>query len=197
MVFFRYPIILLFLVISSIGQAKERHNDVNFYRNYWNPTFNIQRLSYCSLDGKTCGFSIANQYCHRMGYEKASEAIIDYNVGVTHYLSTHARCTGWRCHGFMLITCQNNFHHQPAQEYYYREQRFVFPRHSNYRVAWCYQNGRQCGKRPAYSFCRRMGYTQVKYFKKEDHVSATKALGNQRLCFGQNCHGFKEITCYR
>ena len=197
MTFFRYLIMLFFLIFASISQAKSGHDEQNFYRNFWNPTFNIQRLSYCSLDGKECGQSVANRYCHLMGYEVASDAIIDYNVGVTHYLLTHARCKGWRCNGFMLITCKNKFHHQPVKDYYYREQRFVFPRYAHYRVDWCYKNGAQCSGRAAYSFCRRMGYGQVKQFKKEAHVAATKALGNQRLCFGEACEGFSEIICGR
>ncbi len=197
MAFFRYSIIGLFLIITSIGYAKDGPSELSFYRNFWNPAFNSQRLSYCSLDEKLCGQGIANRYCHLMGYHEASEAIIDYNVGVTHYLTTPARCTGWRCHGFMLITCKNNFHHQPTKDYYYREQRFVFPRFSHYRVDWCYKNGTQCGQRAAYSFCRRMGYRRVVHYNKEKHVAATKALGNQRLCFGRACSGFGYITCYR
>lgn len=201
MVVFRCPlikaIIILFLVTTSISYADPLHHNENFYRNFWNPIFNIQRLSYCSLDGKECGQAIAHRYCNIMGYEKASEAIIDYNLGVTHYLSTHARCKGWRCNGFMLITCKNKFYQHPIKDYYYREQRFVLPRFGHYRVDWCYENGAHCGQRPAYSFCRRMGYLHVKQYKKEEHVVATKALGNQRLCFGEACQGFSDITCYR
>ena len=197
MFFFRYPIIIIFITMALICPAKAGHHDQNFYRNFWNPTFNVQRLNYCSLDGKVCGLNVAHRYCNMMGYEKASEAIIDYNVGVTHYLLTNARCTGWQCNGFMLITCKNKFHHQPAKDYYYREQRFTFPRFAHYRVDWCYNNGKGCGKRVANSFCRRMGYRYAQGYKKEAQIAATKALGNQRLCFGGACNGFSEITCYR
>ena len=196
MVFLRALFISL-MFIMALNPAQADNDKQHFYRNFWNPTFNIQRLNYCSLDGRACGLTLAHRYCNIMGYQEASDAIIDYNVGVTHYLLTHARCTGWQCNGFMLITCKNKFHHQPAKDYAYREQRFMFPRFSHYRIDWCYDNGKGCGQRVAYSFCRRMGYRHAKHYKKEMHVAATKALGNQRLCFGQACNGFIEITCYR
>ena len=157
----------------------------------------MQRLNYCSLDGKECGLAIANKYCQTLGYEKADEAIIDYNVGLTHYFMSSAKCKGWGCNGFTLITCVGKFSDHLAKNYYYRSQRFVFPRFDHYRIDWCYKNGEECGQRAAYSFCRRMGYMNAQYYKKQEHVAATKALGNKKLCFGENCSGFSSITCYR
>ncbi len=34
-------------------------------------------------------------------------------------------------------------------------------------------------------------------YKKQENVQATKAIGNQKLCFGDQCRGFSSITCYR
>lgn len=184
------------MIISLCGQANAEHHQQLFSRNFWSPTFHTQRLNYCTLDGK-CGLAVANMYCRMMGYEQADEAIIEYNVGLTNYLLSSAQCKGWRCNGFMLITCVGNFSHKPEKNYYYRSQRFVFPQFDNYRVDWCYQNGHGCGKRAAYSFCRRMGYMNAQYYKKQEDVSATKALGNKKLCFGEGCDGFSSITCYR
>ena len=132
-----------------------------------------------------------------MGYEKSDKAIIDYNVGLTHFIFTQARCTGWTCNGFMLITCVGNFSHKPAENYYYRLQRFAFPQMDNYRVDWCNKHRQGCGRRAAYSFCRRMGYMSVKSYKKQAHIASSKALGNGKLCFGKDCNGFSQITCYR
>lgn len=159
--------------------------------------FNGQRVNYCALDGKECGLAIANRYCKILGYEKATVAIREYNVGVTHYLLTRARCRGWRCNGFKLITCAGHFHFTQPPHYYYRSNRFVFPRFNHYRVDWCYKNGQGCGQKAAYSFCRQMGYLRVENYKKEEDVSATKAIGNQKLCFGRACKGFSSITCNR
>ena len=197
MPFHRHLIISLLIALLLCFQANAKNNQQMYSRNFWSPAFNLQRLNYCTLDGNECGLAVANKYCKMMGYEQADEAIIDYNVGVTNYFSPNARCKGWGCNGFKLITCTGNFSHQPEKNYYYRSQRYVFPRFDQYRIDWCYENGKGCGQRAAYSFCRRMGYMNAQYYKKQEDVAATKALGNQKLCFGDECNGFSSITCYR
>jgi hypothetical protein len=197
MVFFRHPSIVLLLSILLSLQVNAETHQQHYSRNFWSPTYQTQRLNYCSLDGKMCGLAVANKYCKMMGYERADEALIDYGVGLTNYLLSQAQCKGWRCNGFMLITCVGNFSHKPEKNYYYRSQRFAYPRFDHYRVAWCYENAKGCGQRAAFSFCRRMGYMNAQYYKKEEDISATKALGNQQLCFGEDCDGFSSITCYR
>jgi len=196
MTLLRLLMVGLFFSIVFVNQANSK-NQERFTRNFWSPPYRSERLSYCSLDCKECGLAVANRYCKIMGYEKASEAIIEYNVGLTHFLFTQARCKGWQCNGFKLITCTAHFRRKPPQDYYYRSQRFVFPHFDHYRVDWCYENGRGCGHKAAYSFCRRMGYMRDESYEKEEHVAATKAIGNQRLCFGQVCSGFSKIDCYR
>jgi hypothetical protein len=197
MIYFRHFLLILLCAISWTGQLNAENRKENFYRNFWNPTYHIQRLNYCSLDGQECGLAVATKYCKILGYEKADEAIIDYNVGLTNFISSKAQCRGWNCNGFTLITCVGKFSQKPTKNYVYRSQRFVFPRFDHYRIDWCYENGRGCGQRAAYSFCRRMGYMNAQYYKKQEHVSATKALGNHKLCFGDACDGFDSITCYR
>lgn len=196
MTIFRHFTLVLLLSLTLVSQANSE-NQQDFSRNFWSPTYNIQRLSYCSLGGKECGLAVANRYCKMMGYERATEEIIDYNVGLTNYLLTRAQCKGWSCNGFMLITCARSVSHTPPENYYYRSQRFVFPRFGHYRVDWCYENGKGCGHRAAYSFCRRMGYKRDQSYKKEENIGATKAIGNRRLCFGKGCRGFSSVTCYR
>ena len=197
MALFRCIIMTLFISIILIGQATAGNHEQYFFRNFWYPTYAMQRLNYCTLDGKECGKSVATLYCKMLGYERSGEEIIDYNVGLTNFLSTRAQCKGWRCNGFKLITCVGAFSHKPARDYYYRSKRFVFPRFNHYRVDWCYENEQGCGKRAAYSYCRRMGYMHAQGYKKQSNVPATKALGNQKLCFGKTCNGFSDITCYR
>lgn len=169
----------------------------NYYRNFWSPMLHSGRLSYCSLDGRWCGLAVANQYCKMMGYERAEHEIIDFNVGLTHYLSSEARCKGVRCDGFMLITCVGRFSDKPVKAYYYRSMRFAVPRFENNRIDWCYKGGKGCGQRAAYSFCRRMGYMNAQSFEKQASVLVTKALGDHKLCFGPQCSGFSSITCFR
>jgi hypothetical protein len=197
MVYLRYFITLLVFFSGLCHPVHADKSEHKFYRNFWSPTYHMERLSYCRLDGKQCGMSVSNDYCRMMGYQQCKEQLIDYNVAVTHYLYSPAKCVGWGCHGFMLITCEGKFKPNEFQNYYYRSQRFFYPRFGHYRVDWCYKNGQECGARPANSFCRRMGYRKAEHYKKQENVSATKAIGNHRLCFGPSCNGFDSITCFR
>ena len=193
MVVIRY---FMFLLLFTTSAYSSEYNEL-FHRNYWYPTFNNEKLNYCSVGGKQCGLVVADRYCQLMGYAKASHEMIAYNVGLTHFLLSRLQCKGWGCNGFMLITCEGDLGQQKQAGYHYRLERFVFPRYDHYRVDWCYKKGAGCGRRAAFSFCRRMGFMKTKGFKKQVNVPATKDLGNHELCFGNQCNGFSEITCYR
>jgi len=169
----------------------------NAYRNFWHPTFNGERLDYCTLDGKECGKTVANRYCKILGYDYSSQNVKAYNVGLTNYLSTNAQCKGWRCNGFMTIGCAMSLSHTPPKAYHYREKRFARPRFNDYRVDWCYDQGKGCGAKAAHSFCSQLGFMRAKRFTRESNVSATKTIGSEELCFAKNCNGFESIVCYR
>lgn len=168
----------------------------HFEHDFWLPRFHKQRLSYCFSDQKTCGKPVADRYCQNLGYDRAERETIYYNVGMTSYLDQKKCCRGWRCHGFKLIRCSARALHRPTRNYYYRSKKFVLPRVSQYRLDWCYEQGKGCGKRAAYSFCRHMGYEKTTHYVPETHLAATRSLGNQKLCF-TDCKGFASITCYR
>jgi hypothetical protein len=137
------------------------------------------------------------KYCQIMGYKKADKKIIANNIGFSNYLGSNQKCKGWQCNSFKLIRCVGEISNKPDKIYSYRYRRFYFPRFDNYRIDWCYENGKGCGKTAAYSYCKRLGYLKARNYKKQDFVPATKALGNQKLCFGKGCLGFSQITCYR
>lgn len=187
------------LTTPSKLQTKPAQQDTSAraYRSFFSPTYHGERLNYCSLDGKACGLQLASQYCRMLGYAYANHSLIDYNVGLTNYLSERARCKGWCCHGFKTITCVEKIRHHPAKWTYYRFRRFVYPRYAHFRVDWCYDGQQGCGRRAAYSFCRRLGYLSVHHYAVEKQIAATKAIGNQKLCFGKRCQGFREIVCFR
>lgn len=168
-----------------------------YTRDFWRPAYHTERLAYCLMDGTTCGKPVATQYCHIMGYETLVHETIEHNVGLTHYMEGNSACRGWGCDGFKLIQCANKIIHKPAAPYYYRLKQFDYPRFAHYRVAWCMKQHQQCGKPAAYSFCRRLGYEKVHSFKQDKHVPATRTLGDEVLCFGSLCRGFREIVCYR
>lgn len=196
MFMFRYfiAIIVCSLTFSELCIA---NTSAVYYRSFWSPLYQGHRLDYCSLNHRECGLPIAHRYCQMLGYEKAVRAIIDYNVGLTHFLATRHQCKGWTCNGFMLIRCAAKMRHKPVREYYYRAKKFILPRYQHYRVAWCYQKGKGCGQKAAFSFCRRMGYTKTIEFHQQKKVLATREIGDKRLCFGDTCRGFSSITCYR
>lgn len=164
--------------------------------NFWQPYYHGLRLNYCLLDGSECGLPVATKYCRMMGYEKANKAVIDNNVGLTRFLFMRMTCKGWECNSFKVIRCIGKVSHTPPKVYHYTLRRFVFPRFDNYRVDWCYNGKTNCGRKAAHSFCRRMGFMGVRRFKRQDQVAATKAIGNQKLCFGNLCKGFAKIDCY-
>lgn len=185
--------VLLFIIATS--QVFAASNQV--FRSYWHPKFLSERLSYCSLDGTQCGKKVADQYCKMLGYRHSSQSSIAYNLGLTNYLSSRAQCKGWRCNGFMTIDCVTEFSHKPPRPYHYREKKYVYPRFNEYRIDWCYNKNTGCGKRAANSFCSRMGFTGAKGFAKEPLISATKTIGSQELCFGNECDAFRFIVCNR
>ncbi|MBA2710370.1 MAG: hypothetical protein H0U57_07260 [Tatlockia sp.] len=175
-------------------QASSAHN---FYRNFWWPSYHGARLNYCSADPKACGLAVATRYCRMMGYQRADQQLIDYSVGLTHLIDSPSTCNGWRCNGFKTIRCVGNLTHKPAEPYHFRYREFVYPRYEHCRVAWCYDGKKGCGRRAAFSFCRRMGFLNTRRFAIDKSVAATKAIANQKLCFGNHCNAFKLIVCSR
>lgn len=193
----RFFLVFLCLFSASALYAKDIKPTNTAFRTFWHPTYLGQRLNYCSFDGSECGSKLANRYCRMLGYDRASQSLIAYHVGLTNFLDTRARCVGWRCNGFMNINCAKNLAHKPPRSYHYRKKQFFHPRYNLYRLDYCYKRERGCGKRAANSFCSRMGYMQASRFEIEKSVSATKTIGSQELCFGKQCHGFELIICYR
>lgn len=195
-IFCRKVVIFIFTVLILSNSFAALPRDA-YHRNFWQPFYHGERLNYCMLGGKDCGYTVATRYCRIMGYERADQQIIANNVGLTSYLGTRLKCKGWRCNGFKTIRCLGQIKHQPAKAYYYRYQRYVYPRFNNYRVDWCYDGVKGCGYRAALSFCKRMGYLEARGYKPQPCISATKAIGNQKLCFGPKCKAFSQISCYR
>ena len=189
---------LMFTVMAALSgaDAAARINS-HAYRDFWYPTYHGERLDYCTSDEKVCGLLLANDYCQVMGYTRARKQRVDHHVGLTHYLGSKEQCKGWRCDGFMLISCEKKFAKNHPDVYVYRSKIFAFPRVDHYRVDWCYSASHGCGERSAYAFCRKMGYSKSIAHKQDVHVFATKTLGDRALCFGKACHAFKAITCYR
>lgn len=191
----RTVLLLPALCLSQHMYAGSAKNDA--YRDFWYPLYHGMRLSYCSEDHKECGLDLASKYCRLMGYEKAFEARIDHNVGLTRYAGTTHQCKGWRCDGFVFISCEESLTKEEPPIYSYRSYDFVRPRFHNYRVNWCYKKDQGCGSRAANAFCRHQGYRRATVYEKQENLAATQTVADQELCFGKGCDGFSHITCYR
>src|SRR3990167_1691635 len=192
----RKVVLVALLALIAFGAQAARDKSA-FYRNYWHPIYHGQHLNYCELDGKTCGLAVASAYCRIIGYDNADQAIIANNVGETRFLEGSAYCKGWQCNGFKTIRCVSKLPHKSPRAYYYRLRRYAVPRFNHYRVDWCYDGLKGCGHKAAFSFCRRMGYTDVRQSRMQTALGATQAIGNQKLCFGNTCTGFANIDCFR
>ncbi len=191
-----YLVVLLPLLCLSYGTyATSTQNKT--YRDFWYPLYHGMRLSYCSEDHNECGLALASKYCQSMGYEKAFQARVEHHVGLTRYPASTNQCQGWRCDGFMFISCEATMKKQEPSIASYRFNDFVLPRFKNYRVDWCYQHDKDCGARAANAFCRHQGYQRATVYEKQANLPATQTLGDQELCFGNTCHGFSHITCFR
>ena len=187
---------LLFMMILCIAHVTA-HARGQFFRSFWYPMYHGERLAYCTRDEKKCGQDIARAYCQEIGYAEAKDQRIEHNVGKTYFWEQGGECLGWKCDGFLLISCAGKFKSHPPKEYTYRIKVFMYPRFENHRVDWCLNQGKSCGHPAAYSYCRRMGYSKDKQYTQDEHVPATKTLGDRSLCYGKKCRGFEKIECQR
>lgn len=194
----------ILLVLFSVEVFAAQQGSLTYYRDFWSPRYHGELLNYCLVTQNACGIEVADKYCVIMGYQKATKSLIANNVGLTKYLDgcnfcgkSKRICKGWNCNGFKLIRCANNVEHFPVQAYAYRERTYVLPRVEKYRIDWCYENGKGCGKKVANSFCRRLGFARAINYKQDIAVYASREIGDGRLCFGDSCKGFSSVTCYR
>lgn len=181
------------LCLASVS-AKEIQDE--YYRDFWDPTYHLLRVNYCTIDNKLCGRALADAYCKRRGYTKVIDERIAHNVGVTNYFASKMQCKGC-CDSFEYIRCAGNIKHKPPHEYWYRYKKFIAPVYDNERIDWCYQTGKGCAEKAAFSFCRRMGYARADSYKKCTNLPRTRMLGSKKICSNGNCQGFAEIVCYR
>jgi len=82
-----------------------------------------------------------------------------------------------------------------------RQQVFNRPRvPKGFRVDWCHFFGRECGEAAATAFCRMNGFQRAISFEIENDIGAaspTYVIGDDKLCTGQTCDGFRFIVCQK
>lgn len=194
---FYFLLIIMLHVSYADHVSAASSNTLRYDRDFLYPKYHSKLLSYCSSDHQICGQAVADRYCQFMGYEKASKQVIAYPVKIANFIDRGLRCYGWQCHGFKLITCQGQLSHKPPKVWHYRARHFTYPYYEQGRVAWCYDGKTGCGRKAAHSFCRRLGFMTARRYQIDPHGMMTKAIGNQKLCYGKTCQAFKYIDCHR
>lgn len=187
-----FCLILCAIPLTLYAGASEQSS-----RDFWHPKYHGKPLAYCTLDQSKCGKPIADRYCQMLGYERAKTELIQYNRGLTNYLLTRASCKGWTCDSFKLISCIKSLKQQPPKSYHYQKKRFAYPRVNQYRVDWCNDKNKNCGRVPALAFCRYQGYMRAINYQRDQQVHASQHFGSGELCFGKSCQGFSYIDCKR
>jgi hypothetical protein len=75
------------------------------------------------------------------------------------------------------------------------ERIFVKPRVQGHRLAWCYQQGMQCGKYTADAWCKTNQFDSAIKYTVDASLKQVYILGERRLCTHQSCAGFARIIC--
>ena len=82
-----------------------------------------------------------------------------------------------------------------------KTQSFTSPSVRGVRLDWCAHFGIGCGKTAADFFCQQNGFSTADRFTIDENVGrrgvATLVLGDNRLCRGPTCSGFRVIICSR
>lgn len=188
--------IIIFLAFFSASMFAQQN--LTLHRSFWAPIYRGTAVDYCFFNTKICGKKVATEYCRFMGYRSADKIIKANSIGHTRYLASSMHCKNVHCNGFKMIRCVGKIIHKPMPAYLYTKKRFPSPRFLGLRVDFCADGkSRGCGRKAAYSFCRRQGYMQTIGFKKESNLAITKAINNQLVCTGGKCLGFEYINCAR
>ncbi len=78
---------------------------------------------------------------------------------------------------------------------------FHKPEWQGYRLDWCYEWGKQCGRPAADELCRRKGFSPVAVSFEIDNrigkITPTKTMSSGRICPHSSCDGFQFIICQR
>ncbi|HRA94706.1 MAG TPA: hypothetical protein PLL12_12145 [Aestuariivirga sp.] len=71
---------------------------------------------------------------------------------------------------------------------------FFAPAVDGSRIDNCLSGKAECGKPAADAFCVKEGFSESILFQREA-ASATRQLGSDTMCEGENCISFRRIKC--
>ena len=67
-------VVFFILTVLILGNSFAALPRDAYHRNFWQPFYHGERLNYCMLGGKDCGYPVATRYCRIMGYARADFA---------------------------------------------------------------------------------------------------------------------------
>ena len=171
-------------------------------KTYRKPRWMDQRLDWCFVWGKDCGQPAADHFCRRRRFSGAKDFRAEPNVGTyepTRLAGSNQVCNQPFCTGFEYITC---FGPLPT------DQVFAPPVWSKsgvtdcdnekcYRLDWCLNWEKDCGKPAADAFCRANGFPESLFYLADPGVGTqpTMLIGTGQICNAPFCTAFQMITC--
>lgn len=172
---------------------------------YYKPTLpNGLRVDACLKFKEGCGQPAADRYCQLRGRSGATKFENELVGGWTPTTDSNTTmsigdtrfCGNDWCAGFKSITCS-------CKPRALQNERFEQPRveATGRRLDWCsLWGGKDCGQKPADSFCNQKGYGRAGSFELEPNVGRqepTQLFGQQvnTVCDAKGCAGFRFIEC--
>jgi hypothetical protein len=67
-----------------------------------------------------------------------------------------------------------------------------------YRIDWCLNWNKNCGRPTANAFCRRYGFRRSENFEQDvgiGHLTPTLIMRDNKICNQKDCDGFTFIYC--
>ena len=160
-------------------------------KTYRKPRWMDQRLDWCFIWGKDCGQPPADHFCRRHLFSGATDFRAEPNIGTyepTRLAGSNQVCNQPFCTGFEYITCFG-----PIS----LEQKFTPPVWHNYRLDWCLNWEKDCGKPAADAFCKANGFPEALFYQSDPGVGTqpTLLIGTGQICNAAFCTAFQIITC--
>ena len=162
-------------------------------------TFNLplvkgKYVDHCLTWGAKCGQSAADNYCRRVGYERA-QSFTRSEKGArlpTIVLGTNQACNKSYCVAFRTISCTRTTRPKPGSR-----KVFKLPRVNGKYVDNCLRWAANCGQAAADEFCKRAGYDHAKSYKRgvAGLYLPTEVLSTGQICNSKGCVALSRVEC--
>ncbi len=165
-------------------------------KTYRKPRWKDERLDWCFKWGIDCGQPAADHFCRRRRFSGAKDFRAEPNVGryePTRVAGTDQVCNQPWCTGFDYITCFGPLPHTQV----FAPPAWPLNEERQYRLDWCLNWERDCGKPAADAYCRARGFLEAIFYEADPGVGTqpTILIGTNQICNQKFCTAFQIITC--